>query len=69
MLSVSLERTEYTGQLWFARRTNGRIAGAHLVYPKINSVYLKIMIKDQDQVKVIKCFPEDRYYTPREAEA
>ncbi|KIH65197.1 hypothetical protein ANCDUO_04481 [Ancylostoma duodenale] len=36
MLSVSLERTESTGQLWLARGTNGRIAGARLVHPKIN---------------------------------
>ncbi|KIH62575.1 hypothetical protein ANCDUO_07141 [Ancylostoma duodenale] len=36
MLSVSFERTESTGQLWLARETNGRIAGARSVYPKIN---------------------------------
>ncbi|KIH61029.1 hypothetical protein ANCDUO_08703 [Ancylostoma duodenale] len=36
MLSVSLKRTGSTGQLWLARGTNGRIAGALSVYPKIN---------------------------------
>ncbi|KIH65781.1 hypothetical protein ANCDUO_03893 [Ancylostoma duodenale] len=36
MLSVSLERTESTGQLWLARGTNGRIAGARSICPKIN---------------------------------
>ncbi|KIH51789.1 hypothetical protein ANCDUO_18118 [Ancylostoma duodenale] len=36
MLSVSLERTESTGQLWLARGTNGRIAGVRSVHPKIN---------------------------------
>ncbi|KIH64130.1 hypothetical protein ANCDUO_05565 [Ancylostoma duodenale] len=36
MLFVSLERTESTGQLWLARGTNGRIAGARSVHPKIN---------------------------------
>ncbi|KIH59968.1 hypothetical protein ANCDUO_09789 [Ancylostoma duodenale] len=36
MLSVSVERTESTGQLWLARGTNGRIAGARSVYPMIN---------------------------------
>ncbi|KIH67201.1 hypothetical protein ANCDUO_02468 [Ancylostoma duodenale] len=36
MLFVSLERTESTGQLWLARGTNGRIAGARSVHPKTN---------------------------------
>ncbi|KIH63943.1 hypothetical protein ANCDUO_05753 [Ancylostoma duodenale] len=36
MLFVSLEGTEFIGRLWHARGANGRIAGAHSVYPKID---------------------------------
>ncbi|KIH50230.1 hypothetical protein ANCDUO_19692 [Ancylostoma duodenale] len=36
MLFVSIKRTESIGRVWRVRGTNGRIAGARSVHPKIN---------------------------------
>ncbi|KIH54003.1 hypothetical protein ANCDUO_15853 [Ancylostoma duodenale] len=58
MLFVTLKWTESIGRLWHAKGTNGRIAGARSVYPKINGSQ-----GDQAGEKTSSSFNEDNLGT------